>query len=161
MANHLRLWTVVILLTQLALPPLLLAGGAIPPPTAKDKCPVCGMFVSGYLNWLATIRLKNDSVLYFDGPKDMLTYYLHPEKYALPASQFAITEVTVRDFYSLKTIDARKAYFVTGSNVFGPMGKELVPLADKAAAQEFLKDHQGMKIYTFNEITPALMQSLE
>ena len=161
MAKQSRLWMAALLLTHLALPSHLLAGGAIPPPAAKDKCPVCGMFVSGYPNWLAAIRLKNDSVLYFDGPKDMLTYYLHPGKYTLPAGQAAITEVTVKDFYTLKTIDARQAYFVVGSNVFGPMGKELVPLAERSAAQEFLKDHQGKKIYTFNEITPALLQSLE
>jgi nitrous oxide reductase accessory protein NosL len=137
------------------------AGNAIPSPTPKDKCAVCGMFVGKYQNWLAIIRLKNGSIAYFDGPKDMFTYYLNPGKYQPAAKSSEVVEIMIKDYYSLKPIDARTAYFVAGSNVTGPMGNELIPLAKKSDAQEFLTDHKGKKIYRFNEITLATLKSLE
>ena len=72
-----------------------------------------------------------------------------------------ITGIYVTDFYNLERIDARKAYFVTGSDVLGPMGHEFVPLASKADADDFLKDHKGKKLYTFERITPALANGLD
>jgi len=35
---------------------------------------------------------------------------------------------------------------VTGSDVLGPMGEELVPIAGKQAAETFLRDHGGSGI---------------
>jgi len=139
----------------------LFAANPIPPPAARDKCPVCGMFVGGYQNWLTAIRLKNGAITYFDGPKDMFTFYLNLGKYAPKIRQSDITEIMVKDYYTIKPIDARKAYFVTGSNVMGPMGKELVPFAQKSEAKEFSVDHKGQKILGFTEITPATLKSLE
>jgi len=141
--------------------PLLQAGNSMPAAKAIDKCPVCGMFVSSHRNWKSSVRLKNGSVVFFDGPKDMFSYYLSPGKYVPSAQQSAIAEITVKDYYSLKPVDARKAYFVAGSNVLGPMGKELIPLAGESDAQAFMKDHKGKTIYRFNEIVPAILKSLE
>ncbi|MEW6002462.1 MAG: nitrous oxide reductase accessory protein NosL [Nitrospirota bacterium] len=58
------------------------------------------------------------------------------------------------DYYSAKPVDAKKAYFVKGSDVFGPMGAELIPLETEAKAREFLKDHKGKRILSFNEVRP-------
>ena len=63
------------------------------------------------------------------------------------------------DYYSVAAIDGRKAFYVIGSDVRGPMGKELVPFAKKADADAFLKDHRGQKVLRFDEITPATLQS--
>jgi nitrous oxide reductase accessory protein NosL len=91
----------------------------------------------------------------------MFTYYLNPGKYSPAIKQSDITDIMVKDYYTLKPFDARKAYFVTGSNVLGPMGKELIPLAKKADAQEFLTDHKGNRIYRFKEVTAETLKSLE
>ena len=40
-------------------------------------------------------------------------------------------------------IDGRSAHYVVGSDVTGPMGKELIPFATREAALEFSKDHGG------------------
>ena len=61
----------------------------------------------------------------------------------------------------IERIDARKAYFVSGSDVLGPMGHEFVPLANKADADDFLKDHKGKKLYTFERVTPAMANALD
>lgn len=121
-------------------------------PTADSRCPVCGMFVAKYPNWLARIRLENGSVQWFDGVKDLMVYYFDPEQYG-GAKQDAIKDITVRDYYSLEMIDGRSAFYVVGSDVFGPMGKEFIPFSTKAAAENFLKDHKGIEILEFNAIT--------
>ena len=150
----------IISLQFVTLPPLQ-AGNSLPAAKANDKCPVCGMFVSSHRNWISSIHLKNGSVFFFDGPKDMFSYYLDPGEYVPSAKQSSIAEIRVKDYYSLKSVDARKAYFVAGSNVSGPMGKELVPLAGESDAQAFMRDHKGKSIYRFNEITSATLKSLE
>jgi copper chaperone NosL len=128
---------------------------------AKAKCPVCGMFVAKYTEWVCSIGLKDGTTAYFDGPKDLFKFYLNPARYGAPWKQADIGAIQVRDYYSLASVDGRQAYFVFGSDVFGPMGKELIPFAKKADAEGFLKDHGGKRIVRFGEITQALMKSLE
>ena len=50
---------------------------------------------------------------------------------------------------------------VAGSDVLGPMGHELVPLASKADADDFMKDHKGKKLYTFDRIPAGLPYALD
>ncbi|MDP1735527.1 MAG: nitrous oxide reductase accessory protein NosL, partial [Sulfuritalea sp.] len=61
-----------------------LAQGAPKPPKpgAKDLCPVCGMLVSKYPNWVATIVYKDGHAHHFDGAKDMFKMWFEPAKYA-------------------------------------------------------------------------------
>ncbi|HEX9181441.1 MAG TPA: nitrous oxide reductase accessory protein NosL [Burkholderiales bacterium] len=65
------------------------------------------------------------------------------------------------EYYGLTRVDARKAYYVTGSDVLGPMGHELVPVANRADAEEFLRDHKGRRILGFDEVTAALIAELD
>ena len=58
----------------------------------------------------------------------------------------------MKDYYSLQPVDAHSAFYVVGSDVFGPMGKELIPFEKATAAQEFLRDHQGKKVLRFSDI---------
>ncbi len=123
-------------------------------PPKDAKCPVCGMWVAKYPKWIAMIDLGKEK-LYFDGVKDMMKFYLDPKRFKHQKEK--VLGVWVTDYYTLKTIDAHKAYFVTGSNVYGPMGEELIPFTTKTDAQEFLHDHHGKAIVTFSEITPKLL----
>ncbi|MFN3480170.1 MAG: nitrous oxide reductase accessory protein NosL [Thermodesulfovibrionales bacterium] len=130
-------------------------------PSKKDKCPVCGMFVYKYPDWTAQIIFKDGTVVFFDGVKDMVKYYLNMNKYAPLRKVSDILALFVNDYYSLKPIDAKKAFYVIGSDVYGPMGKELIPFAKEAEAKEFMKDHKGVKILTFQGITAETLKSLE
>lgn len=134
---------------------------AIPKPGAKDLCPVCGMLVSKYPNWVAMVTWKDGHTHFFDGAKDMFKFLGDLGKFAPGHRKEDITGIFVTDFYNLERIDARKAFFVTGSDVLGPMGHEFVPLANKADAEDFLKDHKGKKNYGFEHITPALANALD
>lgn len=132
-----------------------------PKPSARDKCPVCGMFVAKYPDWLMAIRFQDGSHAYFDGAKDMFKYLHAPKKYDAVRKPEEIRAVLVRDYYHLEWIDARKAWYVQGSDVYGPMGRELIPLEREEDAKEFLKDHRGVKIIRFSEATPEVIKTLD
>jgi nitrous oxide reductase accessory protein NosL len=137
------------------------AGPAILKTGPKDKCPVCGMFVSKYPDFAAQIRFRNGQVVHFDGAKDMFKYYLDLPRYAPGRKAADIAAVFVTDYYTLTPVDGLKASYVMGSNVYGPMGRELVPFADAAKAGSFLKDHQGKSIVRFRDVTPAMLKGLD
>jgi nitrous oxide reductase accessory protein NosL len=119
------------------------------------------MFVSKYPNWSGTIEFNDGTHAAFDGPKDLFTYYLNLGKYNPGKSVKAITAIRVKDYYSLAVIDGRTAFYVVGSDVYGPMGKELVPFAKLTDARGFMNDHRGKRVVRLNEITPTVLKSLE
>ena len=112
------------------------------------------MLVSKYPNWVAVVQWKDGHVHFFDGAKDMFKFLQDLPKYAPGHRPGDIEAILVTDFYNLRRIDARKALFVLGSDVLGPMGHELVPQADRLDAEEFLKGHKGKRIVDFGQVTP-------
>jgi copper chaperone NosL len=133
----------------------------IPKPGLKDLCPVCGMIVSKYPNWTATVLYKDGHTHHFDGAKDLFKYLHDLPKYVPGHARENIKSIAVTDFYNLEKVDARQAYFVIGSDVLGPMGHEFVPLASRADAEDFLKDHKGRRILGFEQIQPDLVERVD
>jgi nitrous oxide reductase accessory protein NosL len=127
----------------------------------RDKCPVCGMFVSKYPDWVAEVVFKDGTYAAFDGPKDLYKYLLGMKHYAPGREDRDIGAVYVTDYYSLHPVNGRSAFYVTGSDVLGPMGRELVPFERETDAREFLKDHKGRKVLRFGEITADELKSLD
>ena len=127
---------------------------------AGAKCPVCGMFVAKYPDWTATARFKDGAASYYDGPKDMFSHYFDAARYTPGKRQADIVALAVKEYYSLAMIDARAAFFVTGSDVYGPMGSELIPFNTEKDANSFKLDHKGKRILRFNEITRQTIKSL-
>ena len=130
-------------------------------PGPRDKCLVCGMFVAKYPDWAAVIEYTNGRVVWFDGVKDLLKGLLAPGKYGLPKAQSDIKVIWVKDYYSLTLVDGRSASYVIGSDIMGPMGKELIPFAKASDAKGFLKDHLGEKVLRFDQLTSEILKKLE
>ena len=131
-------------------------GEALP----DTRCSVCGMFVAKYPNWLAQIHYDDQKqVQFFDGVKDMMVFSFNPEKFNGPRRE-KIKEMLVKDYYSLQWLSAEETFFVIGSDVYGPMGHELIPFSTREAAENFMKDHHGKEILTFDRITPELIDSM-
>ena len=130
-------------------------------PSKKDKCPVCGMFVYKYPDWVGQIIFDNGPPVFFDGAKDLFKYYFNLKKYNPAITPKNITAIFVTEYYDMKLIDGKKAFFVTGSDVYGPMGHELIPFASKADAELFKKDHGGTRILEFKGIKPAVIKKLD
>lgn len=126
----------------------------------KDLCPVCGMFVHKYPNWLAHIVFSDGSAAYFDGAKDMFKYLFDLKKYNPKKSREDIAAFWVTDYYTTKWIDGERACYVVGSDVLGPMGHELVPHGGEKAAHSFAKDHAGKRILNFKEIDLKLIEEM-
>jgi len=159
-----RLTKLLFILALWLVPPLL--AGAKPTakakgPIPKGNCAVCGMYVANFPDWAAVVSFKDGSQAWFDGPKDLFTFVLDLKRFAAKRNAADITDILVKDYYGLKHIDGRKAFFVMGSDVMGPMGKELVPFATEASARDFLKDHRGQNLLSFDQITPAILKGLE
>ena len=72
-----------------------------------------------------------------------------------------MTVISVKDYYSKTSIDARQAFFVIWSDVYGPMGHEPIPFEKETDAKKFLQEHKGKKILRFKEISPNLIKSLD
>jgi len=120
--------------------------------TKDDKCPICGMFVYKYKKWAAQIYYE-DTHYTFDGVKDMMKYYfMHIDN---------ISKILVTDYYSQDVINAYKAYFVVGSDVYGPMGDELIPFKNKSEAEVFSADHKALKILKFSDIKKKEVYKLD
>jgi len=137
------------------------AAGPLPKPGNRDLCPVCGMLVSKYPNWIALATYKDGRAHYFDGAKDLFKYLGDPGKYAPGHKAADISGIWVTEFYGLGKIDARKALYVVGSDVSGPMGHEFVPLETRADAEDFLKEHKGKRIVAFDQASAALAAKLD
>jgi copper chaperone NosL len=133
----------------------------LPKVTSKDKCPVCGMFVAKYPDWVSIVLFKDGSAAFFDGPKDMFKYLFNLKRYNPAKKKEDIEAVWVKDYYNLSFIKAGEAWFVLGSDVFGPMGHELIPMGKEAEAKEFLKDHKGKRILKFSDVSPEVIATLD
>lgn len=129
-------------------------------PTKQDRCSVCGMFVSPHPQWLAQVIHEDGSVAFFDGAKDMFKYLQGREKYLPSKKHLPIVAAFVTDYYTTQIIPANDAHFVVGSDVNGPMGSEFVPLRTRVEAEEFSNDHGASSIISFEEVTPALLETL-
>ncbi|MEW8027065.1 MAG: nitrous oxide reductase accessory protein NosL [Candidatus Thiodiazotropha sp.] len=133
----------------------------LPSPGPKDTCPVCGMFVALYPDWIATVRYHGGHAHHFDGAKDLFKYLLDLPQWAPDHQLGHIEAIGVTEYYGVQRIDARKAYYVIGSDVLGPMGHELIPLETKADAEEFLRDHNGTRILRYEDVVLPLLQGLD
>jgi len=120
--------------------------------TKDEKCPVCGMFLYKYPRWIATIVYENKK-LSFDGIKDLMKWYFEHKE--------GIKEILVQDYYTKETLNAKDAYFVLGSDVYGPMGNELISFRDLESAKRFRLDHKGDEILKFDEITQQRVYKLD
>ncbi|MFA6137024.1 MAG: nitrous oxide reductase accessory protein NosL [Sulfurimonas sp.] len=112
--------------------------------------------------WVSKIDLNNGKEVYFSSPKSMIEFYLRPGKwYDIGVkSENDFKNIIVTDFATMKSIDAKGAFYVYGSNVTSPAGDDLVPFASYDAAKNFAQKHNGKRILHLNEISDALIKLL-
>ena len=131
------------------------------PPTDEDRCGVCGMFVAKYPDWVGEIIFNDGSVAFSDGAKDLFKYYFNLKKYNPKKTTADIDAIYVTEYYNMKLINAYNALYVIGSDVYGPMGRELIPFETREDAEVFMKDHKGERILKFKEISLKKVMRLD
>ena len=93
----------------------------------------------------------------------MMKFYFDPMKWGdyKISTKESISKILVTDYYSQKAIDAKEAYYVIGSDVYGPMGDELIPFKKLEDAEVFSMDHKGKKIVQFRDIKEKEVYELD
>ena len=99
------------------------------------RCAHCGMLVAG--DWLACgATMPDGRAVVFDTPKCLFG--------SLGGRDGAgASEVWVTEYYGRTRRAFDQVVYVDGSDVLGPMGADLVPVAPRERAEEFVRDHGG------------------
>jgi nitrous oxide reductase accessory protein NosL len=124
-----------------------------------DRCPVCAMRPKQHAKFASAIELKDGTTYYFCGTGCMLRTWLHPDAF-VGAAREQLKRAVVREYFSGDHVDAAGVVWVTGSDVVGPMGPAIVPLADEQAAETFKKRHGGKATFKLAELDDAKWEQL-
>jgi len=107
------------------------------------RCAHCGMKIDPTSPFVSQLDDKK-----FDTPRCALAEWLSGGKRGT---------VRVQDYYDRVSRPASDLRFVTGSDVVGPMGAELVPV-DEARVAKFEKDHGGTRALALADIDEKALQ---
>jgi len=111
------------------------------------------MFIYKFPAW-ATMMIQGEKRYFFDGVKDMMKFYFEQKEHS-------DIHLYVKDYYTKEIFDFSKGYGVIGSDIYGPMGDEIIPFLSKEDAEDFLMDHQAKEILPFSKITKKIVWSLD
>lgn len=117
----------------------------------STRCDLCGMRVESESGWRAGGKNADGETLAFDTPKCL--FRLHHER-------GGVREPWVIEYYSQARRPARELLFVLGTDLMGPMGRDLVPVAGQEAAERMKRDHGGDRILTFDDVTAEIAAAL-
>ncbi len=125
----------------------------------QDRCPVCAMYPIKHPRSAAAMALTNGDTYYFCGNGCLLRTWLRPQTYIGQAAD-KIDRLVVLDYFSGQPIDARKASWIAGSDVVGPMGPALIALDNPAHVSVFKKRHGGATVFSLDELDDALWREI-
>jgi len=128
------------------------ATGKIKEPTEKDVCTVCGMPPANHPKHNSQILTMDDGTLQFCSTQCMVNFNADPIKYVEKPVKPKMAWVTLYSDGMYES--AVGCYYVVGSQIDGPMGKEAIPFKLKSDAEEFVRVNGG-KIVGYSQLTPA------
>ncbi len=127
---------------------------------SSDECHLCGMLIKNFDGPKGEIFRKEqgDTVFKFCSTRDMFSYYLDPE------NQRNVAQLLVHDMSKMPWgilddkhfIDAKTAWYVSGSEKTGAMGKTLASFRLKEDAEAFAKEFSG-EVLNFEQITLSVL----
>jgi len=126
---------------------------------SADECHLCGMLISNFPGPKGeSVRKSSEQVNKFCSTRDMFAYYLQPEN-TRNVTQLFVHDMSKMPWEELNDghfIDAKKAWYVTGSSKRGAMGQTLASFSLEEHALAFSKEFGG-EVYRFEEITIELL----
>ena len=117
---------------------------------SHKACPLCGMYPARYPQFNCQIVFKDGSYEAFDSAIGLLVYLLFPDKTGIKLKPAA--EIYFKDYLKESWLEADKAFFVTGSEIRGPMGVQFLPVDSEQAANQLKKQANGKDIIHFKMI---------
>jgi len=118
----------------------------------RPRCSECGMYADVAPAFAAYARGSDGHELRFDAPRCLFRYLASP-------NGRGATRPEVTEHYSQTRVAAETVVFVVGSDVTGPMGRDLIPVARDHSAQ-FVADHHG-RVVERAAIDSALLRALD
>jgi copper chaperone NosL len=125
-------------------------GKIIEPVEGKDVCPVCGMEVAKYQKNKCQLHTSSGQVVHFCATQCLFEFLKNPAKFEM--NNLVVKTTWVTDYETGEWIYAKNAFYVLGSTVAGPMGKEAFPFAARDQAEKFSRTYTG-RILRFHEVT--------
>ncbi len=119
--------------------------------SAADRCPVCAMRPAKHPRFAAAVRLQGGRTFYFCSAGCMLKAWLRPDVF-LGAGPGDLEQPVVQDYFSGRPVDARTVFWVSGSDVIGPMGPALVPLQKAAHVDAFRRRHGAERVFRLEDL---------
>jgi nitrous oxide reductase accessory protein NosL len=111
--------------------------------------------------WIASIKVRSGKEIFFCSPKSMFEFYHRPGKWPeFNVKADSDMRIYVTDFVSLEKIKGRDAFYVYGSHVISPAGDDLVAFKTKKEAQRFADSNNGKRVFTFKDVSAALINYL-
>ncbi|MBH1978652.1 MAG: nitrous oxide reductase accessory protein NosL [Comamonadaceae bacterium] len=130
------------------------------PVPADVRCPVCGMYPSRSPDWAAQVIFANGDAQFFDSPLSLFMYLGDVARYSPGRSAGEIVAHYVTDVSSRSWVDARSAFYVTGSTAKGPMRAGNLPaFASQEKAREFAAQRGG-KVLAYADVDAGLVAQL-
>lgn len=120
---------------------------------AGARCAKCGMLVEDHPRWVAGAVTASGGEERFCCPRCMLAWHLSPRGKGS-------RDLWVTEYYAQQPTPVADVFFVMGSDVVGPMGKALVPIAGREAAERFRQDHRGSRLLQAGEITSERLREI-
>lgn len=128
----------------------------------EDVCVIRKLKIYEHPHWAAQITLHSGKKVFTSSPKSMFEFIFKPKIYTdfNYTGKADIKELMVTDYTSLDAINATQAFYVYGSNIISPSGDDLVAFSSKSDAENFLKKHHGSRVFTFSQVSFALIKLL-
>ncbi len=122
---------------------------------AHKECPLCGMYPALYPKFNCQIVFIDGSYEAFDSAIGLLLYLLFPNN--LEIQPKSVSKIYFKDYLKESWLEADSTFFVTGSEVMGPMGIEFLPVDSEQAASDLAKQEKGKDIIHFKKIKQKYM----
>jgi len=103
--------------------------------------------------WRADLVPESGDAVHFDSPRCALLAWRTGK---VPH----VKSVRLQEFYDRTWRDGADLRFAIGSDVVGPMGPDVVPV-DPARAAKFAADHAAARVVSLDDLTAAVLDSLQ
>jgi len=117
---------------------------------SHKECPLCGMYPARYPEFNCQIVFIDGSYEAFDSAIGLLVYLLFPDNTEIKLKPIA--KIYFKDYLKESWLEAGKTFFVTGSEIMGPMGIEFLPVDSEQAAKGLKKQEKGKDIIHFKKL---------
>jgi nitrous oxide reductase accessory protein NosL len=128
--------------------------GKIKEPAAESRCTVCGMYPARYPEHRCQVITGDAATLHFCSSQCLVGFLAEPEKFL--GKEVKAKSVWVRIPQEQSYEYANGLYYLVGSALMGPMGKEAIPYRSKAMAETAANKHGG-QVVKFKTLTPQLI----